>query len=168
MKLLNFLIGFWAKIVTLLWVHVWKWCYPQSARVIDELARKEIDLLKRGSTARRLIRLWIDLPGIARSQQIAEMSPMTRTIGATPPAEPHWRGLLREWLIWSVAIGWLVIAMSIVTSFAQTGNFLFEYGPDSGRPEIVTPYFKVVALALFAQIILIVSGLTFLRLKKLR
>ena len=51
-------------------------------------------------------------------------------------------------------------------SFVQTGNFLFEYGPESGRPEIVTPYFKVVALAVLTQIASLGSGLAFLKLTK--
>ena len=55
---------------------------------------------------------------------------------------------------------------SIFVSFVQTGNFLFEYAPDSGRPEIVTPYFKIVALALLAQIVSVGSGLAVLRLAK--
>jgi hypothetical protein len=64
-------------------------------------------------------------------------------------------GLLKLWPVRFLIIGWFVMAVSITMSVLQTGNFLFEYGPDSGRPEIVTPYFKVVATALFAQIGLI-------------
>lgn len=168
MSLFKFLLRFSAGVLALLWVHIWKWAYPNSAAVVEELARKEVDLVAGGSSVWKLLRLSIDLPGIARSQQIAEMSPATRTAGAMPPDEPRWRGSLRESLIWSVVIGWLVIAVSIVTSFVQTGNFLFEYSPDSGRPENVTPYFKVAILALFAQIGSIVSGLTFLRLSNMR
>lgn len=65
-----------------------------------------------------------------------------------------------------VITGWAIMATSIIMSFIQTGNFLFEYGPDSGRPEIVTPYFKVVALALMAQVVLVGSGLVVLHLRK--
>ncbi len=69
-------------------------------------------------------------------------------------------------LIWVVIGGWFAMATSIFMSFVQTGNFLFEYGPESGRPEIVTPYFKVVALAVLAQIASLGSGLAFLKLTK--
>ena len=166
MNLAKFLIRFSTGVVTLLWVHVWKWAYPQSAEVVEELARKEIDLVERGSPVWKLLRLCIDIPGIARSQQIAENSAATRTSGQLPPSEPRWRGTIRELLIWIVIGAWLVVTASIFMSFAQTGNFLFEYGPESGRPEIVTPYFKVVAVALFAQIVSVGSGLAVLKLAK--
>ncbi|MCH7983524.1 MAG: hypothetical protein IIC28_06100 [Chloroflexi bacterium] len=171
MSLFKFLVRFGAGVVTLLWVHVWKWSYPQSAAVVEELARKEIDLVEHGSPVWKLLRLSIDLPGIARSQQTAENSAATRTSGQIPPSEPRqsekkWRGATREFLIWIVIAGWLAMTTSIFVSFVQTGNFLFEYAPDSGRPEIVTPYFKIVALALLAQIVSVGSGLAVLRLAK--
>ena len=46
MNLFTFLIRFGTGVAALLWVHVWKWAYPQSAAVVKELARKEIDLLE--------------------------------------------------------------------------------------------------------------------------
>ena len=73
MSLFTFLIRFSTGVVTLLWVHVWKWAYPQSAAVVEELARKEIDLVEHGSSVWKLLRLSIDLPGIARSQQTIEV-----------------------------------------------------------------------------------------------
>lgn len=88
------------------------------------------------------------------------------SIGKNPASRPRWRRLLKKWLVLTVIIGWTVIATSIFMSFVQTGNFLFEYGPESGRPEIVTPYFKVVALALLAQIVSVGSGLAVLKLSK--
>ena len=171
MNLFTFLIRFGTGVAALLWVHVWKWAYPQSAAVVEELARKEIDLLEHGSSVWKLLRLSIDLPGIARSQQIAEDSAATRTSHpASPPTsiaiETKWRGTTRELLIWVVIGGWFAMATSMFMSFVQTGNFLFEYGPESGRPEIVTPYFKVVALAVLAQIASLGSGLAFLKLTK--
>ena len=166
MSLFKFLVRFGAGVVTLLWVHVWKWSYPQSAAVVEELARKEIDLVEHGSPVWKLLRLSIDVPGIARSQQAAENSAATRTSGQIPPSEPRWRGTTREILIWIVIAGWLAMTTSIFVSFVQTGNFLFEYSPESGRPEIVTPYFKVVALALLAQIVSVGSGLAVLKLSK--
>ena len=85
MNLFTFLIRFGTGVAALLWVHVWKWAYPQSAAVVEELARKEIDLMEHGSSVWKLLRLSIDLPGIARSQQIAEDSAATRT---SHPASP--------------------------------------------------------------------------------
>ena len=166
MSLFKFLIRFSTAVATLLWVHVWKWAYPQSAPVVEELARKEIDLVEHGSPVWKLLRLSMDLPGMARWQQTAENSAATRTTGQIPPSEPRWRGTTRELLIWIVIGGWLAITTSIFMSFVQTGNFLFEYAPDSGRPEIVTPYLKVVAVALFAQIVSVGSGLAILKLAK--
>jgi hypothetical protein len=170
-SLFKFLVRFSAGVATLLWVHIWKWAYPQSAIVVEEFARTEIDLVEQGSSIWKLIRLCLDLPGIARSQQIAENSPATRTTGQVSSTEPgpnerKWRGTTRELLIWIVVAGWLAMATSIFMSFVQTGNFLFEYGPESGRPEIVTPYFKVVALALLGQIVSVTSGLAVLKLAK--
>jgi hypothetical protein len=78
----------------------------------------------------------------------------------------YWIDLLGIWPVRIVIAGWVVMAISITISFVQTGNFLFEYGPDSGRPEIVTPYFKVVALALMAQIASIGAGFAVLRIKQ--
>jgi hypothetical protein len=166
MKLLKFTVKFSIAIATLLWLHLWKWCYPQSTHVLNELANREVHLIDRISSPSRLIWLCINMPSIARSQQIAESSATTQTKGIEIAVEPRWRGSLREWLIWTVAIGWIVMAVSIVTSFAQTGNFLSEYGPESGRPELVTPYFKVVALALLAQLASVTSGLALLRIAK--
>ena len=166
MMLLSFMSRFTAGVVILIWVHVWRWCYPQSSIVIDEIARGEIDLLRHRSSVRRLIGMCIALPGLARPQQVAKTSPATRTAGMAPATEPRWKGSLREALVWAVLAGWAVMAVPIITSIAQTGDFLFEYGPDSGRPEIVTPYFKAVALAALAQIVSVVTGLTFLRLVK--
>ncbi len=91
---------------------------------------------------------------------------MTRPTGARPNTAPCWKRTLKKWLVLIVITGWTVVATSIIMSFIQTGNFLFEYGPDSGRPEIVTPYFKVVALAFMAQVVLVGSGLVVLRLRK--
>ncbi len=164
MKLLKFSVKFGIAIIALLWLHLWKWCYPQSGAVLNELAFKEIQLIDRISPASRLIWLCVKLPSIARSQQIAESAQATQTRGVEIAVDPRWKGTLKEWLIWTVLTGWVVMAISIVTSLAQTGNFLFEYGPDSGRPEIVTPYFKVVALALMVQIASVVSGLAVLRI----
>ena len=62
--------------------------------------------------------------------------------------------------------GWFAMATSIFMSFVQTGNFLFEHRPESGRSEIVTPYFKMVALAVLAQIASLGSALAFLKLTK--
>ena len=171
MSLFKFLLRFNAGVLTLLWVHVWKWAYPHSAEVVEELARKEIDLVAHGSPVWKLFNLSIDLPGLARSQQVAESSAATRTSGQTSASEPQhrekaWRGTTRELLIWIIIGGWLAMTTSIFMSFVQTGNFLFEYGPESGRPEVVTPYFKVVALALLAQIASVGSGLAVLKLLK--
>jgi hypothetical protein len=142
--------------------------YPQSTTVINELVRNEIDLVSNRSVTHRLVALVVDLPRIARSQHSAEASPTTRTAGDNLPisAEPQWRGSLRESLIWMVVAGWLLIVVSISMSFIQTGNFLFEYSPESGRPEIVTPYFKLVALSLMIQFLAIGSGLIALRVRR--
>ena len=171
MSLFRFLLRFSVGVVALLWAHVWKWAYPSSTAVVEELARKEIDLAGRGSSVWRLIRLSIELPGIARSQQVAESSDATRTSGHNSAAksaahEKAWKGAMREILIWIVIGSWFAMGTSIFMSFVQTGDFLFEYGPDSGRPEIVTPYFKVVALALLTQIASVGSGLTVLKLSR--
>lgn len=91
---------------------------------------------------------------------------MTRPTDIRPNSAPRWKRPLRKWLVLIVITGWAIMATSIIMSFIQTGNFLFEYGPDSGRPEIVTPYFKVVALALMAQVVLVGSGLVVLHLRK--
>jgi len=165
MNLFLFSLNFTATIFALLWVKLWKCCYPGSADVINELAKNEIQTIERLSPTVRLLGLCLRLPSIARSQQIAESTLATQTRGSKQFVEAGWKGSVRELLIWSVVIGWGVMATSIVLSIAQTGNFLFEYGPESGRPEIVTPYFKVVALALGAQITVIGSGLSILRIK---
>ena len=91
---------------------------------------------------------------------------MSEYFSVNPLNIRYWVNLLGVWPVRVIIVGWIVIAVSITTSFAQTGNFLFEYGPDSGRPEIVTPYFKVVALALLAQIVAVGSGQLVLRIKK--
>jgi hypothetical protein len=74
--------------------------------------------------------------------------------------------LLKLWPVRVLVVGWFVILVSIAMSMVQTGNFLFEYGPDSGRPEIVTPYFKVVAATLFVQIGLISTWLAWTLTRK--
>lgn len=166
MRLVNFSLKFALTAFTLLWVHLWKWCYPHSVQVVDELTVNEVRVAGQLSSIKNLLALCISLPAIARAQQIAESVEETQTKGSILVAERRWKGTLREWLIWNVIIGWIVMAMSIATSIAVTGDFLFEYGPDSGRPEIVTPYFKVVALALMAQIGSITSGLLVIRFSK--
>jgi len=166
MNLLNFLIKFSMATFALLWMHLWKWCYPNSSDVINELARSEIHIADRLVPFPKLLDFCFRLPSIARSQQITESLPATQTRGAVVVIESRWKGNLREWLIWTVITGWIVMAISITTSFVQTGHFLFEYGPDSGRPELVTPYFKVVALALMAQFASVGSGLAVLRIRK--
>jgi hypothetical protein len=90
---------------------------------------------------------------------------MNTLFGLDSLADVHVSSLLKLWPVRVVLVGWIVIVGSIAVSYAQTGNFLFEYGPDSGRPEIVTPYFKVVAISFFAQFIVIGAGLVLLRLK---
>ena len=166
MKLINFSLKFALTAFTLLWVNLWKWCYPQSAHVVDELTVNEVRVAGQLSSLKRLLSLCISLPALARSQQIAESAEATQTKGAAVIVEKRWKGALREWLVWTVIGSWILMAMSIIASLAMTGNFLFEYGPDLGRPEIVTPYFKLVALALMAQISSVASGLLVIRFSK--
>ncbi|MDA1278630.1 MAG: hypothetical protein O3B95_01100 [Chloroflexi bacterium] len=170
MRLPLFALRFAAGTATLLWIHLWKWSYPRSSPVINELAARELDLLGKISSLSKLARICIDLPGIARSQQLAESSPSTRTSGHVegelPPVEPEWKGRLREWLIWTVLASWLVMATSIVTSFVQMGNFLLDYSPNAGEPEIISPYSRVVAIALLVQIVSVSTGLTALRIRR--
>ena len=166
MRLLIFSLQFTLTAFTLLWTNLWKWCYPHSVHVVDELTVNEVRITGQLSSLRKLVALCVSLPAIARSQQMAESAAATQTKGAEVISEKRWKGALREWLIWTVVGGWIVMAMSITTSFAVAGNFLFEYGPDSGRPEIVTPYLLLVALALMAQISSMASGLLVIRFSK--
>ena len=162
----NFSLRFTLTAFTILWVNLWKWCYPHSVHAIDELTVNEVHITGKLSSLKKLLSLCISLPAIARSQQFAESAAATQTKGSSVIAEKRWKGNLREWLIWTVIGGWNVMAMSIVASLAVTGDFLFEYGPDSGRPEIVTPYFRLVALVLMAQISSLATGLLVIRLSK--
>ena len=91
---------------------------------------------------------------------------MNALIGLYLPGDLRLKNLLKLWPVRIIVLGWLVMAISIAMSIAQTGNFLFEYGPNSGRPEIITPYFKVVAISLLVQIIVVASSLVLIRLQK--
>jgi hypothetical protein len=168
MKLLTFTLRFTFGVLALLWVHLWKWCYPQASNVIDELVRNDTDLPGNGTSSRRWITLALNLPSIARAQHSAETSPSTKTTGTDSSSivESRWKGSLRESIIWTVAAGWLLIGVTITMSFAQTGDFLFEYGPHSGREEVVTPYFKLVAISMSIQLTTIGTGLLALRIPR--
>lgn len=128
-----------------LWWRLWRWVYPQAAPALDPLVHDEAGPARgwRQSTA-----FLLRLPGIARAQAAAESNPNTRTRHpGRPSTDPDRAYRPREIAIAVVGLSWTVSFIAIAVSTVATGNFLFEYAPNPGQEEIVSPYFKVAAPA---------------------